>query len=172
MAVSLVCVHFHAIRYIVTVTPFIVISDVATDGVDVDVLPPYGRYHRFLDERGLDDHGETRPIVVFAGGIGITPLLPIIFRYGYGRRPVKVMYCAHDEAGLLCCGQLEAWSRRTGNPLTLKVGRFTVGELQSAVTPGAIYLIAGPTGMTHAVKRTLRKTGVSVEDICHEPFAW
>lgn len=267
IAVVLVCAHFHAIRYIVTVTPFIVLSDVATitvlawyaysrwherfgalhgrvvsctmaasnvceltvhvpgisrgweegdfsflrfpriagmkeyhpfsmanmpnsgdmatflirgdgdftkqlpsvanSGADVDMLPPFGRYRRFLDERG-----GGRPIVVFAGGIGVTPLLPVIFRFGDGFRPVRMMYCAHNYAGLLCHNELEEWSQHTGNLLTLKVGRFTTEELQSAITPNAVYLIAGPTGMTRAVKRTLHKAGVSAEDICYEPFAW
>ncbi|MCH9276801.1 ferric reductase [Bifidobacterium amazonense] len=140
---------------------------VAAAGTDVDMLPPFGRYRRFLDE-----HGGDRPIVVFAGGIGVTPLLPIIFRFGDGRRPVRVMYCAHDENGLLCRDELESWSQRTGSLLTLKVGRFTAEELRSAVTPDAVYLIAGPTGMTRTVRRVLRKAGVSAEDICYEPFAW
>ena len=33
LAIVLVCAHFHAIRYIVTVTPFIVLSDSATIAV-------------------------------------------------------------------------------------------------------------------------------------------
>lgn len=96
---------------------------VAADGADVDMLPPFGRYRRFLDERGLDGHGKNRTIVVFAGGIGVTPLLPIIFRYGSGNRPVDVIYCAHDEDRLLRRNELETWSRQAGNTLTLKAGR-------------------------------------------------
>jgi len=38
--------------------------------------------------------------------------------------------------------------------------------------PDAVYLIAGQSGMTRAVRRVLRASGVSVEDVCCEPFAW
>ena len=35
----------------------------------------------------------------------------------------------------------------------------------------AVYLVAGPNGMTRAVRRTLLSAGVRVADICYEPFA-
>ncbi|PJM72908.1 ferric reductase [Bifidobacterium primatium] len=142
------------------------LPQVAQAGERVDLLPPFGRYRRFLDE-----HDGDRPIVMYAGGIGITPLLPLAFSYG-GRRRIVLMYSASDADGLLYRDGLEAWRRRTGNTLILKTGRFSPDELNRAVMPEAVYLIAGPASMNRAVRRMLRGSGVRMADICYEPFAF
>ncbi|MBT1166178.1 ferric reductase [Bifidobacterium simiarum] len=144
------------------------LPQVARVGERVDLLPPFGRYRRFLDE-----HDGDRPIVMYAGGIGITPLLPLAFSYGERRRRrIILMYSASDADGLLYRDELEAWRRRTGNTLILKAGRFSPDELRRAVTPDAVYLIAGPASMNRAVRRMLRGSGVRMADICYEPFAF
>ncbi|WP_276312599.1 hypothetical protein [Bifidobacterium santillanense] len=40
------------------------------------------------------------------------------------------------------------------------------------MTPDAVYLIAGPSGMVRSVRRVLRKAGMKTDDICYEPFAF
>lgn len=139
---------------------------VAVVGERVDLLPPFGRYRRFLDERG-----EDRPIVMVAGGIGVTPLLPIMFSHGR-RRDIVVMYSARDIDGLPYRTELETWRRETGNTLILGTGPLRTDEVHRLVVPDAVYLIAGPSGMTRIVRHTLRGAGVEMDDICYEPFAF
>lgn len=153
-------------------------------GAAVEVVGPYGRYRPFID--GRDRHAviadgdgtspgrcaEARPIVVFAGGIGVTPLLPVI-RYADERgHDVTMLYSARTNDGLLYHDDLLQWAGRTGNRIRLLVGQFTGDELAGAMRPGALYLIGGPEPMRRDVTRMLLRNGVALADICYEPFAW
>ena len=45
----------------------------ARAGMRVDVIGPFGMYERFIAR-----HDAHAPIVVYAGGVGITPIIPTI----------------------------------------------------------------------------------------------
>lgn len=140
----------------------------ASPGTTVDLLPPFGRYRRFLDE-----HEASRPIIIYAGGIGVTPLLPVIFHYGArNRRRITMLYSARTQSGLLYQNELSTWQQATGNTSMLKAGQFTAEELRHAITTDALYLIAGPAAMTRAITKLLRKADVPANDICYEPFSF
>ncbi|KFI84205.1 FAD-dependent oxidoreductase [Bifidobacterium psychraerophilum] len=137
------------------------------EGSVVEVLPPFGRYRRFLDERG-----DNRPIVIFAGGIGVTPLVPVALAYEDSGRPIRFLYTARTEDQLLYADELERWSLQEHCDLMLQAGRFTPDELSSAMLPNAVYLIGGPAPMLRSTRRLLVSQGVRADDICYEPFTW
>ncbi|MCO6557987.1 MAG: ferric reductase [Bifidobacterium sp.] len=141
----------------------------ASPGARVDLQRPFGRYHRFIKE-----HGGGRPLVLYAGGTGIVPLLAVLDAYGSatnGRR-ITLAYSAKNESELIHQSQLRRWAERTGNTIMLKVGRFNDEELRAAVTPKAVYLLAGPTPMYRSVRHILRHEGVAASDIYHESFSF
>lgn len=144
------------------------LPSVARPGAAVDLLPPFGRYRRFLDE-----HEASRPIVIYAGGIGVTPMLPVVFHYGTrNRRRITMLYSVRTQSGLLYQNELSTWQQATGNTLILKAGQFTTEELRHAITTDAVYLIAGPTSMTRDITKLLHKAGIPANDICYEPFSF
>jgi predicted ferric reductase len=143
------------------------LPDSITEGTNVEILPPYGRYQRFLDERD-----SSRPMVIFAGGIGITPLLPVALAYKDSGRPIRVMYSARSSDQLLFAQELKRWSSQDHCELQMQAGRFSSQEMNSAVQPNAVYLIGGPAAMLRSTRRLLIARGVRADDICYEPFSW
>lgn len=141
----------------------------ASPGARVDLQGPFGRYQRFIKE-----HEDDRPLVLYAGGTGIVPLLAILNAYGAQRdgRRITLAYSAKNESELIHQSQLRRWAERTGNTIMLKVGRFNDEELRAAVTPKAVYLLAGPTPMYRSVRHILRHEGVAASDIYHESFSF
>ncbi|MCH4159837.1 MAG: ferric reductase [Bifidobacterium sp.] len=137
------------------------------EGAAVEVLPPFGRYQRFLDERD-----PARPMVIFAGGIGVTPLLPVALAYEDSERPIHFLYSARSTDQLLYADELERWSTKDHRMLKLQAGRFSPDELSSAMLPNAVYLIGGPASMLRSSRRLLMSQGVRADDICYEPFTW
>jgi predicted ferric reductase len=138
-----------------------------TEGAAVEVLPPFGRYQRFLDERDA-----ARPMVILAGGIGVTPLLPVALAYERSGRPIRFLYSARNTDQLLYAEELERWATEDRCELNMQAGRFTPEELRDAMMPNAVYLIGGPARMLRSTRRLLVSRGVRADDICYEPFTW
>lgn len=135
-------------------------------GERVHLSRPFGRYRRFLDE-----HAPGRPVVFYAGGIGVTPLVPLAQACLEQGRGVRFLYSVKPGDELLYQDALQGLAQR-GMSLTMLVGQFAEEELTEAMQPDALYLIGGPTPMLKAVKRLLRGEGVLASDIAHEAFEW
>ncbi|PLS29574.1 ferredoxin reductase family protein [Bifidobacterium parmae] len=137
-------------------------------GAVTHVQPSYGRYRRFIDE-----HAAGAPLVMFGGGIGVTPLLSLIEAYAPTGRSVTLLYGARGERDLVHADDLRAMDRDHANVhVTLRAGgRFEERDVADAMRPGALYLIAGPYGMLKAWRTFLLKRGVAADDIYYEPFA-
>ena len=137
-------------------------------GAQVEVSGPFGRYERFLQE-----HDPKRPVVVYAGGIGVTPLIPVAMSAARDGRRVRFLYSAKTQQELLYADDLRRWRKATPNcELALRAGRFSDDELSAAKMDDAVYLIAGPSAMLRAIRSMLFRSGVRAGDICYEPFAW
>ncbi|OZG67546.1 ferredoxin reductase domain-containing protein [Bifidobacterium eulemuris] len=136
-------------------------------GMRVAMLRPFGRYRRFLEERG-----SGRPVVIYAGGIGVTPLIPVAQYCTEHGREVTMLYSARTLDDLIGQNELTAWAAESANTLRLLVGQFSEQELADAIRPDALYLIGGPSPMLRAITTMLRRNGVRPADIFSEPFAW
>jgi len=139
----------------------------ARAGMRVDVIGPFGMYERFIAR-----HDAHAPIVVYAGGVGITPIIPTIMALSGTNRPVTVMYTAKRADDLLYADELRKWSASEAHTLHMQVGRWSKAELAEQITDGAIYLIAGPSGMIRDVRRMLLRHGVPGSRMFYEPFTW
>ncbi|MCI1831950.1 MAG: hypothetical protein LKI88_01755 [Bifidobacterium sp.] len=132
----------------------------------VDVLPPYGRYQRFIEE-----HAAGTPIVMIAGGIGVTPLLAVFERYT--ARIEAFIYTARQGQLLPYASYLRTESERHGIHTMITHHRVDPNRVAGQILgKNAIYLVAGPTPLQRTWLKFLHAHGVNAEDIYCEPFSW
>ncbi|TPF85616.1 hypothetical protein BW13_09955 [Bifidobacterium sp. UTCIF-37] len=155
-------------------------------GERVRIVPPYGRYAEFIREHDAQSsaHSPT-PLVLIAGGIGVTPLIGVLTAYagaaGTGAntaptastpRIVDFLYTARSDRDFIYRDELERFGASSPNTrVRLKTGHADEALIAPMIRPGAIYLIAGPMPMMDAVREILAKHGVASTDIYYEPFA-
>ncbi|MEQ1907816.1 MAG: iron-sulfur cluster-binding domain-containing protein, partial [Vicinamibacterales bacterium] len=130
---------------------------------------------------------DDRPIVLIAGGIGITPLISML-RHGVHAepsRPVTLIYSAHDRRGLAFFDELALLSSRHPQVRTIFAltkeappgpafypGRIDRELLHTTVPDirDAISLMCGPTQMIDAMKALLTDLAVPTDQIRYELF--
>lgn len=130
----------------------------------LDVLPPAG--HFCLDRQQAAD--ATRPLVLFGGGSGITPVFSLLKAVLHsGERPVLLVYANRDEASVIFREELRALVR--AHPQQLQVvhvldsvqGFLTGPQVQQLVRGwrDAEYFICGPGPFMDTVEGTLNGLG-------------
>lgn len=141
-------------------------------------------------------HNVSRPAILMAGGIGITPFRSIIRRAAHEKLAHKVLLFyanrqPHDAPFLEELSAIErenanftfvptmtavsrlqrAWTGETGHfsaeMLTRHMQRIAFGGAQ---TPSPIYYIAGPPAMVKGVRTMLNDAGIDDDDIRAEEF--
>ncbi len=137
-------------------------------GASMGVRGPYGSAWPIEAAEGYD-------VVVVAGGIGLAPLRPAIYRLlerrdRYGR--VAVLYGARTPGDRLYPSELEAWSRRGDVEVRTTVDRADPGwrghvGVVTTLFPGLAFdpartvgLVCGPEVMMRFVAREFLKRGV------------
>jgi len=96
--------------------------------------------------------------VLIAGGIGITPILPMARQLAGHNAPFELHYCAHDARSAPFLSELREicgprrlstyFSLASGGP----VGRLDVEALLKTATPGAHVYCCGPQRLTRAFR--------------------
>jgi len=139
----------------------------------ISVRGPYGSYWPVLDSEGSD-------VVIVAGGLGLAPLRPVIYRVlahreRYGR--VVVLYGARGPADILYRRELEAWRRRLDVDITVTVDhaaadwRGNVGVVPALIgrTPidpdHTVAMVCGPEIMMRFTVDALRQRGLVTDRI-------
>ncbi len=130
---------------------------------------------------------DDRPIVLIAGGIGITPLISML-RHGVHAEPsrrITLIYSAHDRRGLAFFDELALLSSRHPQVRTIFAltkeappgpafypGRIDRELLHTTVPDirDAISLMCGPAQMIDAMKAVLTDLGVPTGQIRYEFF--
>ena len=88
-------------------------NDQLAPGSTIQVKPPEGLFVLRPEEK-------ERPIVMFGGGSGITPLMSLIKAALTGtRRPVKLVYANRDRESIIFRDELESWRARHTDRLTV-----------------------------------------------------
>ncbi|RSX53655.1 hypothetical protein D2E25_0978 [Bifidobacterium goeldii] len=151
-------------------------------GERVKVVPPYGRYAEFIKEHDAQT-GHATPLVLIAGGIGVTPLIGVLTAYAGGKngtngangrgRIVDFLYTARSERDVIYRDELQQFgaAHAPNTRVRLTTGHANESLIAPMIRPGAIYLIAGPMPMMDAVREILAQHGVASTDIYYEPFA-
>jgi NAD(P)H-flavin reductase len=139
----------------------------------IGVRGPYGSYWPVVESEGSD-------IIIVAGGLGLAPLRPVIYRVlahreRYGR--VVVLYGARGPAEILYRRELEAWRRRLDVDITVTVDhaaadwRGNVGVVPALIprTPidpdHAVAVVCGPEIMMRFTVDALRQRGLAMDRI-------
>lgn len=146
-------------------------NDALVEGATIDVMPPAGR---FL----LVDGGA--PILLFAGGSGITPVLSLIkSALKTTQRRIRLFYANRDQASIIFRAELEALiAAHPGrveviHHLDAEHGLTTADKVAAAMTDGfdagAAYL-CGPGPFMTLVEDTLLKRGMARERVILERF--
>ena len=147
-------------------------------GVPVFVRPPAGVF--------TYPSGDDRPLLLLAGGIGITPLLSML-RHAVTTepsRPVTLLYSTQTEDGLAYRDEIDAIARR--HPQVRVVYAVTRAKTDNGVYPGriddvlmqaampnvrdAIALICGPQKMIDAMHGHLERLGLPKSQVRSERF--
>lgn len=129
--------------------------------------------------------GDDRPIVLFAGGVGITPLLSMLRHAVHTEpaRPVTLIYSARSEDAFAFREEVDGLARRHPQ---IRVHLASSAALQPGVYPGridealvsatvpeiahSICFICGPKPMIEQVKALLVRLAVPPAEIRHEAF--
>jgi 3-ketosteroid 9alpha-monooxygenase subunit B len=141
----------------------------------LEVLPPAG--HFCLDERQPDT--EAKPLVLFGGGSGITPVFSILKAALYSStRPIKLIYANRDEVSVIFKDELRQLAK--AHPEQLQVvhaldsvqGYLTDAQVRHLVRgyAGGDYFICGPAPFMDTVEHTLLELGEAAERIHVERF--
>jgi ferredoxin-NADP reductase len=117
-------------------------------------------------------------LLLIAGGIGITPIRPMVERM---RGDVVVVYRAVAESDLVFRDELDALAARTGLVVHYVVGdhrgegaRLLSPEHLRELVPDAAtrdVFLCGPPAMTNAIRKNLRAAGVPRSHVHLERFA-
>jgi ferredoxin-NADP reductase len=154
------------------------LHDHAVKGMQLSVRPPAGHFVYPSDSQ--------RPIVLIAGGIGITPMLSML-RHGVTTeptRPITLLYSVKHCGDLAFEDELTVLARRHRQArvvITLsdehtgdryRHGRIDEALLRSVVPDlmAAVYLMCGPTAMTDSLRALLLGLGVASDQVRSEVF--
>jgi len=148
-------------------------------GAPLEIDGPFGT---------LTLHG-TRPGVLIAGGIGITPFMSMLrdAAHRQGSRPLALLYSNRRPEDTAFWPELQALARRlpalrleatmTGmaqssapwdGPTGLIDAAFVQRAGQGLAAP--VYYVSGPPAMVRAMHETLRTAGVDDDDVRSEEF--
>ena len=140
------------------------------DGAQVKVRGPMGRFV-------LSD--ATRPAVLVAGGIGITPFISIVRQavHEQSTQPLVLLYSNRRPEEAAYLDELSALERQCSNfrlcaRMTDASGFIDADFVRqsTAGVPRARYYVVGPPGMVSAVREILRVADVGPADITTEEF--
>ncbi|KJV09876.1 hypothetical protein VZ95_08670 [Elstera litoralis] len=152
-----------------------------TPGLLIDVAPPAGVFT-------LPD-GE-RPLVLIAGGVGITPLLSMLERIA-ATQPNRIVHFIHavrshahhafgrevrDFIGRLPQGQAHIFYEKIGPEAKLGTDYHHIGRAdpawiaQNSKASEALYLVCGPRGFMRATIQGLLAQGIAPDRILYEFF--
>ena len=130
---------------------------------------------RLLIEAPQNDfplQGGTAPVLLVAGGIGVTPLLSMAAELRVCQRPVRMVYAGRSRASLAFLPPLQAL---LGNALRVHAddeagAALDVGALLDACAPAESLYVCGPKPMLDAVLAAAHARGWPPERVHFELF--
>jgi predicted ferric reductase len=145
-------------------------------GTRVLIEGPYGRL--------TGERYRGGPVTLLACGVGVTPLLALLWDLPYQNGEATLVYRARSDADLIFRDELAWLARHRGVRVVPLLGpradgswlpRDRAGTPLSAVVPGIerhqVY-VCGPDEWTSAVVHDTRAAGVPAERLHTERFAW
>ncbi|ATY60243.1 ferric-chelate reductase [Cordyceps militaris] len=162
------------------------------EGIPVLMEGSYNEEVSFLQENHLQPTPDYQNIICFAGGVGITGVLPFLDKFGgltshgskrlfWTVRSMPLVYAVEDMLGAYAGAQ--GSERRWGDiDVSVSFGRFSIrSALQEHldwVTGGSIVVVCGPAGMADQVRMLVTSMAAEPErknkplKLIVESFAW
>ncbi|WP_220151388.1 2Fe-2S iron-sulfur cluster-binding protein [Thalassospira profundimaris] len=157
------------------------LHDHVTEGSEIDIAPPRGSF--------VLDQESTRPVLLLAGGIGITPLLAMAKVLARSKRRVWIFHACENGDVQAFDAELRALATASGGRISLHVvhrqptardraeRRFdSEGVIDTALLQSHLPLddyevyMCGPTAFMAAMYRQLRALGIEKSRIAYEFF--
>jgi ferredoxin-NADP reductase len=114
---------------------------------------------------------EAAPGYTFlAGGIGITPILPMVRHVQRGAAPWRLVYAGRDRATMAFLDEVTALGERAQVVPTDETGRADLPSLLGGMGPEDLLYVCGPSSMVEAVQQDAAAAGCS-ERIRYELFS-
>ncbi|EJP70090.1 ferric-chelate reductase (Fre2) [Beauveria bassiana ARSEF 2860] len=161
-------------------------------GIPVMMEGSYNEEVTFLQENHLQPTPDYQNIICFAGGVGITGVLPFLDKFGgltshgskrlfWTVRSMPLVYAVEDMLGAYAGAQ--GSERRWGDvDVSVSFGRFSVSsalrEHLDSVSGGSIVVVCGPAGLADQVRMLVTRLAASPErktkplKLVVESFAW
>ncbi|SDT33296.1 PDR/VanB family oxidoreductase [Actinoplanes derwentensis] len=112
--------------------------------------------------RGVKNHfalEDAPEVVLIAGGVGITPLLPMAEELARGSRAWRLAYVGRKAATMPFVGRVRALGSPAAIHETAVSGRPSMGDLLAGVTSETLVYVCGPASLIEAVEKTLEAEG-------------
>lgn len=109
-------------------------------GTELTITGPRNRFE-LVDARGY---------VFIAGGIGITPLLPMVEQVAAAGVPWRLVYGGRSRSSMAFLDRLEPWADRVHVIAEDEQGRIDVPAVLATAGDSAVY-VCGPSGLIDAV---------------------
>lgn len=117
-------------------------------------------------------HGDARPSVLIAGGIGITPIKAMAHQLKAEGRRFALHYAVRSRVEAAFASEL---AEQFGDALTLYAAdegrRLSVDEVMAHVEPDAVFYVCGPARLIDEVRAKARAAGIADERVRFERFA-
>jgi ferredoxin-NADP reductase len=108
------------------------------------------------------------PVVAFAGGSGITPVISILKTTG--ARPARLLYANRDRDSIIFDKELQSLDVDVVHHLDVEDGFVTADDVRPFITPDGEYFICGPGPFMDIVEGALLDAGVDASRIHIERF--
>jgi vanillate O-demethylase ferredoxin subunit len=116
-------------------------------------------------------HSEGPPAVLFAGGIGVTPILSMAVELERRGTPYRLHYAGRMAASLAFIAQLrEICAERLSLHYDNEASRLDIAATLEAAPSDAHVFVCGPKGMIEAVKAEATRRGFVADRIHYELF--
>jgi ferredoxin-NADP reductase len=103
---------------------------------------------------------EQAPGYLFiAGGIGVTPLLPMIARLDAEGRPWSLAYAGRSRRNMAFLDELAAYGDRVAFAPRDEGGRLDADALVAGLAPGVLVYVCGPQRLLESVRAALAVVG-------------
>ena len=148
------------------------VSSFLVDRLNVgDMLEVQAPAGRFTLKEG------TGPIVLFAAGSGITPVLSIAkHALAHTTRPVRLVYANRDARSIIFDAELKAMIARYEGRLSVRSrlddaeGFMQASEVRPEIKAMAVYYLCGPAPFMETVENGLLAAGAPIESVHVERF--
>lgn len=117
-------------------------------------------------------HDDGSPAVLFAGGIGVTPILSMAVELERRRAPYRLHYAGRTAESVAFVAPLrEVCAERLSLHYDNDASRLDIAAALDAAPHDAHVFVCGPKGMIEAVKAEAARRGFAADRVHYELFA-